>query len=85
MSTVCGTGFFPEEYVDITDFLETKIKMLSKHKSQVEVYTKYENRDLLKFVESRAFVLGFSCGIKYAEGFKKFHAWGQNITKRILP
>ncbi|MDD5774130.1 MAG: PIG-L family deacetylase [bacterium] len=85
MSTVCGTGFFPEQYVDISDTLETKLEMLSKHKSQLEVYTKYESRDLLKFVEAKAFTLGFSCGIKYAEGFRKLHTWGQNISRRVLP
>ena len=85
MSTVCGTGFFPEEYVDISDTLETKLEMLAKHESQLEVYTKYESRDLLKFVEARAFTLGFSCGIKYAEGFRKMHTWGQNTVKSLLP
>jgi len=85
MTTVCGTNFCPEEYVDISDTLETKLEMLSRHESQIEVYTKYENRDLLKYVEARACVLGFACGIKYAEGFRKLHIWGQNLTKRLLP
>jgi len=85
MSTVDGSGFTPEEYVDITDTLEIKLEMLSKHRSQIKVYKEKENRDILGFVKSLAIVNGFRCGVKYAEGFRKLHTWTQEITYRLLP
>ena len=86
MSTACGTNFNPEEYVDISDTLHIKLEMLSKHKSQLETYKKYEDsRNILKFVEAYAIVNGFRCGVKYAEGLRKLHTWTQNVTSRLLP
>ena len=85
MSTVCGTDFNPEEYVDISEVIEIKLEMVSKHKSQLETYKKYESRDILKFVEAQAIVNGFRCGVKYVEGFRKLHTWTQNQTLRLLP
>lgn len=85
MSTVCGTNFNPEEYVDISETIKTKLEMVSKHKSQLETYKKYEDRDVLEFVESLAIVNGYRCGVKYAEGFRKLGAWTQNLVSRLLP
>jgi len=34
MDTLCGVGFQPQEYVDITDTVETKLAMYAKHESQ---------------------------------------------------
>ncbi|MDD5484018.1 MAG: PIG-L family deacetylase [Kiritimatiellae bacterium] len=85
MSTVGGTDFNPEEYVDISDLIRIKLKMLARHESQVEIYRRYEKRDFLEFVEAAAMVDGFRCGVKYAEGFRKLHSWMQNRPCRLLP
>ncbi len=72
-----GLDFIPTDYVDITDFYETKKKMFLCHESQqswmLDNYTGFDvdkdsfTNDLRIQAEYR----GMQCGVKYAEGFVK--------------
>ncbi|MDD2707440.1 MAG: PIG-L family deacetylase [Verrucomicrobiae bacterium] len=85
MNTVCGTNFNPEEYVDISETISLKLKMLSMHRSQMETYRRFEKRDMMKFVEAMAVVYGFRCGVQHAEGFRRIPIWTQTSVSRWLP
>ena len=58
----------PDSYVDISGHLDTKIKALLEHKSQLsDSETENQMDDLIEAVASRA---GVECGTKYAECFR---------------
>ena len=85
METVMGLGFEPQEYVDISDAIETKLEMLSKHQSQLAWLREHDGVDILDNVRTVARFRGLQCGVKYAEGFRIHSAWGRRVTKRLLP
>ncbi len=61
--------FLPDTFVDITDVLKKKQKLLAFHKSQVQ--KEYPTGlDMLENVSARAAYYGFTAKVKYAEGFK---------------
>ncbi len=83
--TLTGLGFEPTDYVDISDYIETKKKMFLCHQSQfqwIEDHHKTEPTDMLETV---AKFRGFQCGVAYAEGFRKLNVWGRLKTDRLLP
>ena len=41
-------GFLPTEYVDISDYIETKLEALSCHKSQLEWMLEHDGIDFLR-------------------------------------
>ena len=55
-----------DQYVDVTDYIETSIAALQQHKSQVTV----EEAD--KYMRQWRSRVGEKVGFKYAEGFKRF-------------
>ena len=58
----------PDSYVDISAHLDTKIKALLKHKSQLsDNESENQMNYLIEEVASRA---GAECGTKYAECFR---------------
>jgi LmbE family N-acetylglucosaminyl deacetylase len=61
---ITGTGA-PDFYVDISETIDTKVKALEAHASQVS------HRDVQEFVPARARQLGEQQGMGYAEGFKR--------------
>ena len=75
----------PEYYVDITDELETKLKMLSCHESQLVWLRDHDGVDILENTRTYAAFRGMQCGVKYAEGFRRLKANLRNPTKRLLP
>lgn len=70
MDTSAGVGFQPEVYVDITDVMDTKKEMMSKHRSQVQWLKEHDNIDILEFMDITAKFRGLQCGAMYAEGFR---------------
>lgn len=60
-------AFKPQLYVDIDEFVETKIKSLKCHESE---YNKFGGEDWIKGVESRCGFRGYEIGKKYAEAFE---------------
>lgn len=85
-------GFVPTDYVDITDFYETKMKMLSCMESQrqwmVDNYASL-NGDLDRFFDTIRITSefrGMQAGCKYAEGFvRALDGYRTRLTERVLP
>lgn len=57
----------PNEFVDITDFIDLKIKSLRCFESQMM----FDKEQLEKFVKKRADEFGNKINVKYAEAFRK--------------
>lgn len=85
MDTLAGVDFKPEEYVDISSSIETKIQMLSCHSSQVDWLRNHDGIDIIDFVSTVAKFRGLQCGADYAESFSRSHRWPRNPTTRLLP
>lgn len=85
MEPIWGVHSLPEEYVDITDFIGTKIEMLSQHQSQIKWLFDHDKIDVVENARIMSRFRGIQCGTGFAEGFtsmKKFHKLS---TKRMLP
>lgn len=61
--------FEPDVFVDISDILKDKLRLLSLHASQVSK-TGVERLSILESAKSCANFRGFQARVKYAEGFK---------------
>jgi N-acetylglucosamine malate deacetylase 1 len=85
MDTLAGVGFLPEEYTDITDTLEIKLKALEKHETQLKWMRDHDDIDFLDFVRTVSKFRGLQSGVKYAEGFRLCKGWPRIVTKRLLP
>ena len=85
MDTLAGLSFTPTEYVDITDTLDTKIKMLECHVSQMKWMRDHDKIDFAEFVTSCARYRGLQSGVRYAEAFTACYAWPKITTRRVLP
>lgn len=85
MDTLAGMHFQPYDYVDITDFMPQKLEMMSKHSSQLVWLRQHDNYDALDAIETMAKFRGYQCGVKYAEGFKRYQVWGRNQPGYFLP
>ncbi len=85
METVAGLGFLPSIYVDISDTFNTKLTMISQHRSQLAWLKEHNNLYILDLVETMAKFRGWQCGVKYAEGFVPCLRWPRIVPKRLLP
>ena len=85
MDTLSGVNFQPAEYVDITDEMQTKEKMLLCHQSQYKWLQTHDGIDYVEFMKQLSSFRGTQCGVKYAEGFRQYFVWGRIKPERILP
>lgn len=85
MDTVAGINFEPQEYVDITDTIDTKIEMMSKMQSQLGWLKDMHDCDAGEFIRAVARFRGFQAAVPYAEAFCQQKMYPQGLTKRILP
>jgi len=85
MDNLGGFNFEPTEYVDITDEIETKLKMLSCHQSQLMWMMDHDKVDFTETVKAFSRMRGLQAGVQYAEGFIQMRGWGRMTTKRLLP
>jgi LmbE family N-acetylglucosaminyl deacetylase len=90
--TVYGMGFVPTDYVDITDYFETKKKMLACHASQKQwMADNYketlggEDADFFESILITSQYRGMQSGVKYAEAFIRAKDAFRMTTERILP
>lgn len=85
MDTLAGVGFLPTEYVDITDFIDVKLRMNASHQSQIKWLYEHDGIDFLDFVRTVSKFRGLQCGAAFAEGFKACQAWPRLTAARLLP
>ncbi len=85
MDTLAGVNFLPEEYVDISETIDVKLKALDCHASQIRWLKDHDGIDFLDFVRTVSKFRGLQCGVAYAEGFRMCATWPRLTTKRWLP
>ena len=85
MDTFAGIGFSPDEYVDISETIELKIKMLWEHKSVLKWLLDSKGVDFEDFVRITGRFRGLQCGVLYAEGFVRHQAWMFTGPEKLLP
>ena len=85
MDTLCGVNFNPTEYVDVTEYIDTKLQMLECHESQVVWMRDHDGIDFPDMVKTCSRYRGFQCGAEYAEGFRQCQVYLKSTTKRYLP
>ena len=92
MDGVNGLSFIPEEWVDITDFFDTKMEMLSKHFSQMmpdtydpDYKVDPENNPMMRMLHLQSAYRGMQCGVRYAEAFLYWKSANRVVPYRILP
>ena len=87
---VNGLGFIPQEYVDITEFIDIKRAMCHEHQSQISwMQDNYKDAvgdgDFFDQMETTAKFRGFQCGVKYAEAFTIARDAYRVVPYRFLP
>jgi LmbE family N-acetylglucosaminyl deacetylase len=85
MDTLAGIGFVPTEYVDISDYIEQKLRAVACHESQVKWMAEHDHIDFIDFVRTCNKYRGLQCSVPYAEGFRQFAGWPRFRTRRMLP
>ncbi len=85
MDSLAGTGFEPEDYVDVTETFELKRRMLRCHRSQVTWLEEHDGIDIVEFMTVQSRLRGLQCGVRYAEGFRRLRVWGRVSPGRLLP
>ena len=85
MDTLAGVNFDPAEYVDISNTIETKVKMMLKHESQLGWMEKMYGIHTEEFIKTIARFRGLQSGVPYAETFVQKKIFSTGLTSRILP
>ena len=85
MDTLAGLSFIPEEYVDVSGYIEVKLDALNRHQSQIKWMLEHDHIDFLDFVRTCSKYRGLQCGVPYAEGFRVCRAWPRVPPRRLLP
>lgn len=85
MDTLAGVGFEPTEYVDISEEIDLKIRMLCCHESQIVWMRDHDGIDFADMVRTCSRYRGYQCGADYAEGFRQCRTYLKGATKRLLP
>lgn len=80
-----GINMIPTEYVDISQEMDTKEKMLACHESQLVWLKEHDGYDVIAEQRKMAAARGAQCGVKYAEGFTPALLSGRLKTYRLLP
>ena len=85
MDTLAGVNFVPDEFVDISEEIDLKIKMLECHASQLVWMRDHDGIDFADMVKTCSRYRGYQCGAAYAEGFRQCRAYLKGTTQRLLP
>ena len=85
MDTLAGVNFNPTEFVDISEEIDLKIKMLECHESQLVWMREHDGIDFADMVRTCSRYRGYQCGADYAEGFRQCQVYLKGNTKRLLP
>jgi LmbE family N-acetylglucosaminyl deacetylase len=79
MDTIGGVNFIPNRYVNISDDIESKRKMLDCHKSQDRWMTEMYGMPPISMMECFSRMRGFQCGRSFAEGFRVPPMWPKSV------
>ena len=82
--TVAGIAFDPEQYVDITEVIDVKRRMLQAFAREVEEFKDNPVVEMLEFMEVTARYRGIQSGYRYAEAFRWPHRWGFSPGQPML-
>ena len=85
MEPVAGIGSIPTDYVDISDDISTKLKMIACHESQLVWLKDHDNIDFLESANLLSRFRGFQCNVQYAEGFTYCMQYHKLPICRYLP
>lgn len=85
MDTLGGHGFVPEQYVDITEEIDLKLRALECHESQIKWMLEHDKIDFVEWVRASSRYRGLQSGVQYAEGFIMCKAHSRACCKRHLP
>lgn len=85
MEPLMGLDFVPTEYVDISEYIDTKIDMLNCHESQIVWMRDHDHIDFPDMIRTSSKYRGYQSGSAYAEGFKQCIVYLKGTTKRMLP
>ena len=85
MDTLAGVGFEPTHYVDITDQIETKIRALRCHESQLKWMSDHDGIDFADMVKTCSKYRGYQCGVPFAEGFRPYNVYQRHSAINLLP
>lgn len=84
--TAAGVGFEPEHYVDITEYWQTKIKMVECHDSQNAWCKHIYGIPVTYFAETQSRFRGYQSGCTFAEGFRKARMYPMETPRNgLLP
>lgn len=68
--TIFGIGFEPTLWVDISDFIDLKLKALAEHRTQITWMKDHHGVDFIDDARVCSRFRGLQVGVKYAEGFQ---------------
>ncbi|MEG1516402.1 MAG: PIG-L family deacetylase, partial [Clostridia bacterium] len=85
MESLVGVNFIPERYIDVSDYFETKRKMLACHVSQGAWLADYGGINNMETIEVSCRYRGIQCGVKYAEGFRIWRGWQTAKPEPVMP
>jgi bacillithiol biosynthesis deacetylase BshB1 len=69
--TTFGIGFEPDLWVDISDVMDTKLKALQQHESQIKWVKEHHGTDFVEDARVCSRFRGLQVGVKYAEAFQQ--------------
>lgn len=85
MTNERGLDFAPIHYVDTSEEMDAKQRMLKCHETQLVWLKDHDGVDILEVMTVTDRFYGIQCDAKYAEGFGEFIAGGRVRSKRLLP
>ena len=85
MDPLNGVGFIPERYIDISQYIDTKKKMLMCHRTQQDWLSDYGNVNYVDMIDVNGRYRGFQSGVAYAEGFRIWQGWQTSKCEPIMP
>lgn len=85
MDNHLGVNFLPEEFVDITEVIDMKKRMILSHESQFAHLQERAGENLLDDAVLLGRIRGRQSGVEFAEGFRLCRVYPQIRTYRLLP
>lgn len=85
MDHIGGIGFEPEVYVDVSDVMELKSKMIRCHRSQDEWLRHMYDSDYAEMLTAPSGIRGKAIGVPYAEAFRSLPLYPVMGGAHLLP